>query len=172
MESQDYSLEGRISGSLPPKRPGLDIEVIRITSSTARQFVILSDQPWGAYIHWVGKSVRCREPEPCEFCKKGRNKWRGYIHAIELLGASNREVVIEITHVACVMIDIQLCGQPLRGSQLRMAKTKGGKHGRFVLDLVPRRIDEKTLIAPKPPEILLGKLWEINERKSGSCEQI
>jgi len=163
MDQSDYSLEGRVDGALPPTTVGLSMEVVRITSTQNRHFVMLSEKPFGAWFHWFGRSVPCTNMDDCERCKSNQKKWRGYIHALELLGPKSKEVIIELTHTAIVMIDVQLCTQPLRGSQIKFCKTKGGKHGRFVIEILPRRIGGTTLPDPKSPESYLRRLWKINE---------
>lgn len=166
MANIDYSLKGRIRGAEPPKAPGIELEVVRITSTDNRIFYLLSDCPWAAYYHWKGLSVACAGGSDCTNCEKAvPRKWRSYIHALEQVGTSQREVIIEITHSATVMIDVQLCGQPHRGAVVQMKKTKGGKHGRFVIEVLPRRISPAQLADEKDPAPVLTRLWEMNARK-------
>lgn len=73
--------------------------------------------------------------------------------------------MIELTHSATVMIDVALCGQSPRGACVNLRKTKGGKHGRFVVEMLARRVDPATLPNEKDPMVILTKLWEWNQRK-------
>ena len=168
MERMDYDLTGRIEGAAPPKTVGLALEVVRITTSIPRQFIMLNDKPWGAWWHWFGRSLRCNFPEECQRCARNIKKYRVYYHAIELLPTFKKEVLIELTHMAACMIDIQLATQPLRGSQFKIAKTKGGKHGRFVIEVLPKRISDTTLMPGKSPAKTMSELWDMNESWNGS----
>lgn len=166
MASNSYSLTGRIKGSAPPAQPGIETEVVRITSTVRRHFYLLSPEPWGAYWHWSNGSLECREPEKCERCEVSMpRKWRAYIHALETIGTSQQSVILEITQTATVMIDVQLCTQPYRGAYVVMNKTAGGKHGRFVVEMMPRRIDPITLPIALDPAPIMKKLWALNEKK-------
>lgn len=169
MANNSYSLNGRIRGAAPPSAPGIETEVVRITSVDRRHFYLVSHEPWCAYFHWNGASLKCDDPEKCDKCEKGMpRKWRAYIHALEQLGTVQRSVILEITHMCTVILDVQLCGQPWRGSYCVLSKTKGGKHGRFVVEVMPRRIDANTLPNEINPAPILEKLWAMNDkRRSG-----
>jgi len=167
MDATDIDVSGIVNGAPPPKTVGLDYEVTRIVSSTPRHFVVLADKAFGAWFHWKGRSVKCLKPEPCEKCKASDPKWRCYLHALELIGALTKSVIIELTLPAIALIEIQLANQPLRGSQCRISKTKGGKHGRFVVEVLPKRISPTTLPLAHDVATTLNKLWEINERGDG-----
>lgn len=165
MASKSYSLNGMMRGSAPPLFPGIELEVVRITTPNRRLFYLCSDKPWGAYYHWSGCSLECTQPNPCALHDRSVPlKWRGYVHALEQHGVAQREVIIELTQTALVMLDLQLCGQPVRGTMVNIAKTKGGKHGRFVVEVVPRRIDAATLCDERDPEPVLRKLWLHNAK--------
>jgi len=84
-----------------------------------------------------------------------------------LIGALTKSVIIELTLPAIALVEIQLSHQPLRGAQLRLSKTKGGKHGRFVVEVLPKRISSPTLPAAHDVALTMNKLWEINERWDG-----
>lgn len=168
MAKGDYSLKGRIGGAAPPDRPGIEVEVVRITGVESRHFYLVGEMPWGAYFHWTGVSVGCRKPEQCGYCDRAvPRKWRAYLHALEQIGLSHREVILELTHTATVMLDVQLCGQPHRGTIVNIKKTKGGKHGRFVIEVIARRADKATLPDERDPSVTLEKLWKMNERRGG-----
>jgi hypothetical protein len=171
MNGKDYSLEGRIRGKSPPKHPGIELEVIRITSTENRLFYLLGDMPWGADFHWrSNRSLPCAGEETCKYCLECvAKKWRAYVHALEQAGTNSRPVIIELTHTAIVMLDVLLVGQPHRGAVVQMRKTKGGKHGRFLIDVLPRRVDPVTLPVAVDPETRLRKLWELNEKRSVSA---
>jgi hypothetical protein len=171
MDATNIDVSGIVEGAPPPKTVGLEYEVTRIISSTPRQFVVLADKAFGAWFHWKGRSVRCAKPEPCERCLASEAKWRCYVHAIELLGALTKSVIIELTLPAIALVEIQLSNQPLRGTQVKLSKTKGGKHGRFVVEVLPKRISTATLPVAHDVATTMNKLWEINERWDGPSEK-
>ena len=164
MDATDIDVSGIVDGAAPPKTVGLQYEVTRIVSCTPRHFVVLAEKGFGAWFHWKGRSVKCLKPEPCERCGESDPKWRCYMHSLELIGALTKSVIIELTLPAVALIEIQLNNQPLRGSQVRLSKTKGGKHGRFVVEVLPKRISGTTLPMAHDVAMTMNKLWEINER--------
>lgn len=163
MQTGNFDVSGIVEGAQPPKTVGLELEVVRIVTCTPRHFVMLSEKAFGAWFHWVGRSVTCAQPNECARCKKTQAKWRGYVHALELLPSAKKSVIVELTLTALALIDIQLATQPLRGSQVKIWKTKGGKHGRFQVEVLPRRITVNTLPDAAQPFETLNKLWTINE---------
>jgi hypothetical protein len=162
-----FGLNGRIRGTPPPKKIGLELEVVRIVSTEIRLYVLLSTAPWGSFFHWAGGSIPCTgDPEECERCKKlVPRKWRGYIHALEQHGTSTREVILELTHSALATLDLSLAMREYRGSMVQLRKTKGGAKGRFLIDVLDRRVTDQTLPADRDPAPVLKKLWELNERR-------
>jgi len=167
MAKNHYSLNGSIKGAAPPDRPGLETEVIRIVSQNPRTFYLLSEKPWGAYWHWSGRSLKCTHDDDCERCKNlVPRKWRGYIHAIEMIGTGKQDVIVELTQKAICLLDVQLCMQPYRGAVCTMKKTPGGAKGRFIIEVLPRRIDALTLPDEVDPSIMMNKLWELNEKRT------
>lgn len=166
MDATSINVSGIVEGADPPKTIGLEYEVTRIVSSTPRHFVILSQKAFGAWFHWVGRSITCLKPEPCARCEVSESKWRCYVHAFEAVSTQKKSVIIELTLPAIALIEIQLASQPLRGTQVKLSKTKGGKHGRFVVEVLPRRITDSTLPDPHDVARTLCKLWSINEKWS------
>lgn len=167
MDAGEIDVSGIVEGAKPPETVGLEYEVTRIVSSTARHFVVLSEKGFGAWFHWIGRSVPCMKPDACERCKKSLPKWRCYVHALELVNTTKKTVIIELTLPAMALIEIQLAGQPFRGTQVKISKTKGGKHGRFLVEVLPRRVGGQTLPDAHNPADTLAKLWSINERWDG-----
>jgi len=162
----DFSLQGRIRGTAPPKSPGLQVEVIRITGTEFRTFYLLSNQPWCAYFHWVGHSVRCLQTEECDRCRRNTpKKWRAYIHALEHDGTITREVILEVTQL-CIASLLALNGESkLRGTIVKLKKSKGGAKGRYLVDVLPRRVSSETLPTERDPEPILQRLWAYNEKR-------
>lgn len=167
-----FGLNNRIRGTAPPKKIGLEIEVVRIVSTEMRIYVLLSSAPWGSFFHWAGASLPCTgDEESCERCKRlVPRKWRGYIHALEQHGTSTREVILELTHVALASLDVSLAMRDYRGSIVQLRKTKGGAKGRFLIDVMERRVTDQTLPAERDPAPVLKKLWELNERRFSNAK--
>jgi len=159
----EIDVSGILEGAEPPKTIGLELEVIRIVGCTPRHFVILSEKAFGAWFHWIGRSVKCLKPDDCERCQRSKSKWRGYVHAFEFLAAGKKSVIIELTLPALAMIEMQLAMQPLRGCQVKLAKTRGGKHGRYLVEVLSRRVDGATLPPAANPKETMEWLWKINE---------
>lgn len=168
METKSYEFGDRVRGTPPPTIPTIAHKVIRITSPEKKQVVILSDRPWGTSYHWVGNSSMAHvEGATCQWCDRNAPlKWRAYMHCHLIEGSGVLDCILEMTYVGLVMMEVQLCGQPMRGAMYRIGKTKGGKHGRFQIECMPRRVDPATLPPEIDPAPILEKLWRINENKA------
>ena len=82
MDVSNYDVSDMIFGASPPKTIGMEYEVIRITKPTFRQFVILSEKGFGAWYHYMGRSLTCAKPLPCErACARKRNGERTYMQS-------------------------------------------------------------------------------------------
>jgi hypothetical protein len=172
MDVSNYDVSDLIFGAPPPKTIGMEYEVIRITKPSFRQFVILSEKGFGAWYHYMGRSLTCAKPLPCERCVRSQAKWRAYIHAIEIEGALRKSVILEITHSAVALLNVAIAGQPLRGSMVKIKKTDGGKHGRFVIEAMSNRFASAQLPDAHDCSKTLRQLWKINEQKNGSSDVI
>jgi len=171
MDVSTYDVSGLVYGAAPPKTIGMEYEVIRITKPSFRQFVILSEKCFAAWFHYQGRSLICSKPLPCERCIRSQAKWRAYLNALEIEGALRKNVIIEITHSALALLDVAIAGQPLRGSMVKIKKTDGGKHGRFVIEAMANRVASATLPDAHDCSKTLAELWKINERKNGSSAE-
>ena len=165
--TNSFGLNSRIRGTAPPKKIGLELEVVRIVSTEIRLYVLLSSAPWGSYFHWGGASMTCTgDTETCDRCKRVvPRKWRGYLHALEQHGTSTREVILELTHSALATLDLSLAMRDYRGSMVQLRKTKGGAKGRFIIEVLERRVTDQTLPPERDPTPVLQKLWALNERR-------
>jgi hypothetical protein len=154
-------MAGRILGAKPPA-PGPKQEVIRVTSTEPRTFVIVSTAIWGQWIHWYGsRSHECvSDKKECNGCVRGwPRKWKGYLHVVERAGGPGN--FLEITPMFEDIISMQVPrDQSLRGCIMRVSKTKGGAKGRYIIDVLERRHDLSVLPEERDPVAILKFLWQ------------
>lgn len=154
-------MQSRFKGAARPEKRTGSLEVRRVTTSELQQFVFLSKAFFGQYIHWYGnRSHECtKDFKECNGCQRGwPYKFLGYVHVIGMPNAT--EMFLELTLTACELIDKQLPeGENLRGQRINIRKTKGGPKGRYIVDVLERRIDPDTLAAEKDPLETLRFLW-------------
>lgn len=153
-------MSDNIRGAAPPA-PKSTMEIRRVLTSEAHQYVCLSKSIFGQMIHWYGnRSHECSaDSKICEGCKRAwPSKWLGYLHVYS--AQSSEQCFLEITNMAWFLIDKQLPkGFNLRGMMFRIRKTKGGPKGRFVVEVLERRIEEESLPEEKDPHKVLKYLW-------------
>lgn len=153
-------MESRYRGAAPLKGVAKST-VHRVTTAETQQFVILSKSVFGQMIHWAGnRSHECtKESKKCNGCERGwPEKWLGYLHVINV--HAEHECFLELTLTACNLLDKQVApGENFRGVQVRIRKTKGGAKGRYLVEVMPRRVDDVTLPQEKDPVETLRFLW-------------
>lgn len=149
-----------IEGPLPTKA-SKRVDVISITSPSPTTFTILSEKVYGSFYHWVNnRSRQCRRfAGDCEFCATNQpEKWSGYIHCVRW--GDNAEVFVELSITASNMLTtLANKRETLRGSIVKLSKTKGGLRGRYVVDMLERLADQDALPPWSTPDALLRKLW-------------
>lgn len=168
----------RLRGAAPPELTGPAVEISRITSADPRSFTIIARVPWGVYFHWYGGRSRecaCQQNETetappeqiCERCKLGwPRKWRAYLHCAEHGAGRSVPVILEITDHACQQLVAQTMNRVhLRGVMMKVRKSKGGKHGRFVLEVMERTDPIPDAVPEIEPIPILKKLWDLNEER-------
>jgi hypothetical protein len=82
-----------------------------------------------------------------------------------------KNVIIEITHTALALLDVAIAGQPMRGSLVKIKKSDGGKHGRFIVEAMANRLPHSTLPDAHDCSKTLKQLWKINEQRNGSVAE-
>ena len=152
--------------AIPPKRS--NIIVHRVTTCETQQFTFVSPTLVGQQIHFAGRSSECLAPGTCPGCSAGHPKsWKAYLHAIDQ--ATKTEIILELTAQACYQIHAQTGKQPdgapvnWAGLQVRIRKTKGGPKGRYLIEVLERKIDWPNLPVEKDVIAILRPLW--NARK-------
>lgn len=156
------------SGTAPPA-PAVRKDVIRVTTAESHQFVCLSASIWGQGVHWSGnRTQECLKERKleCEGCKRGLPwKWKGYLHVAT---PENRwDGFLELTPTACILLESQLPkDKSLRGVIFKIRRTKGGAKGRYIVEVLDRRISEEELPQSKDPFDTLRFLWTV-KRSAG-----
>jgi len=154
-------MESRFKGVQPPKKKNGSMQVKRVTTSELQTFIILSRAFFGQWIHWYGhRSHECtKDFKACNGCERGwPYKFLGYIHVVGM--PDSAECFLELTQTACELIDKQVPeGENLRGQRMNIRKTKGGPKGRYIVDVLERRVDPLTLPEEKDPLETLRFLW-------------
>jgi len=163
----------RFNGDAPPAT-SKRAQVHRVTTSEAQQFIILSAAFFGQYVHWHGgRTHKCTLGKSrCDGCEKAWNqKWLGYLDVLEM---DKTRKFLELTRTACNMLcDLAPPDKTLRGLQVRIRKTKGGRHGRYLLELLERRVDGEQLPQEADPLPTLEFLWNCkNQHVNGSKPDI
>lgn len=152
--------EGLVAGTAPPP-PKQKMDVIRIVAVEPQTLIVVSRAIWGQNIHWFGRrSHECRADRgECEGCRDNwPQKWKGYLHVTSAPG--NWQGFLEITATAWQLIEVQAPkGEQLRGLMIRVGRTKGGAKGRYLIEVLERRIDNANLPTERDPLATLRMLW-------------
>lgn len=153
-------MDSRYRGAQPPPR-GVRSDIVRVTTCDTRQFCILSKNVFGQYVHWYGgRSHECAaDSSQCNGClRQWPRKWLGYLYVHEI--SHEQPVFLELTRRACELLWAQAPqDENLRGVQVRISKTKGGSKGRYLVNVLERRVPDEHLTADKDPVEVLRYLW-------------
>lgn len=162
-------MAGRIIGAPAPK-PGPRIEVLRVTTPAWQHFAIVSTAPFGKRIHWFGgRSHECTQKVEdgevrCYGCKEEwPSKWKGYLDVIQM--PTQKRAFLEITASAWEMLDALVPDEwSLRGLHIKVAKTKGGRYGRYQIELLASKTPIDLLPRESDPAQILEFLWRCKNR--------
>jgi choline dehydrogenase-like flavoprotein len=145
----------------PPPAPKKKMDVIRIVAQEPHTIIIVSDRIWGQPVHWFGRrSHECfRDRGDCQGCRDGWPcKWQGYLHVTR--APEKWEGFLEITATAWQLLLSQLpVGDSLRGLIIQVGRTKGGAKGRYLINVLERRIPSDQLPEMRDPLPTLRMLW-------------
>jgi hypothetical protein len=152
--------ESLVAGEAPPAAKQ-KMDVIRILTQEPQTLIVVSKSIWGQTIHWFGKrSHECRKDRGnCEGCKDNwPDKWKGYLHVT--IPTGRWQGFLEITATAWALIEAQVKrGEDLRGIIIRVGRTKGGAKGRYLIEVLERRIPAVDLPEERDPLATLRMLW-------------
>jgi hypothetical protein len=149
-----------VVGVAPPA-PKQKMDVIRIVSHEAQQLIVVSKAVFGQPVHWFGRrSHECTADRGnCRGCNDSwPQKWQGYLHV--MTPTHNWQGFLEFTATAWGLILSQIrAGEDLRGLIMRVGRTKGGAKGRYLIEVLERRIPESDLPQERDPLTTLRMLW-------------
>jgi hypothetical protein len=149
-----------VRGSAPPTKK-FKIDVIRIVTVEPLQLICLSRAIWGQPIHWHGRrSHECtRDRGQCQGCNDSwPEKWQGYLHVCT--AGAQWQGFLEITATAWeILLSQAHQGKDLRGMIFRVGRTKGGAKGRYLIQVLERRIEEGEMLKELDPYPTLQMLW-------------
>lgn len=149
-----------VTGVAPPA-PKQKMDVIRIVSSEPHSLICVSKAAFGQPVHWFGRrSHECTgQRGNCKGCTDNWPvKWQGYLHV--MTPATNWQGFLEFTATAWGIIISQMKpGEDMRGVILRVGRTKGGAKGRYLIEVLERRIPETDLPQERDPLATLRMLW-------------
>lgn len=149
-----------VTGPAPRHRPKY-CEVVRVKTPVTVTFTVLSESVVAVETHWYGnRSHHCIGADrECPGCTANwPYKWKGYIHAIQW--GNPEPVFLELTEKAVFQLLRFMAGRPsLRGSIVKVGKSKGGSHGRYVIEVLERVLPVDELPASESPLPVLEFLW-------------
>jgi len=145
----------------PPLGKMVGMKVIRVTEREPCNFICVSKAAFGQPIHWYGnRSHECTsERGHCENCQKNwPRKWKAYLH---VMGHESKfQAFLEITETCFdQIVALMPDRQSFRGSIIRLGRTKGGKKGRYTIDVLDRVIPDGNLPNEIDPLPTLRYLW-------------
>lgn len=158
-----------VRGAPPPPRK-IRYEVMRITSVEPLTLICLSRAIWGQPVHWFGRRTHecVAQRARCQGCEENwPAKWQGYLHVTR--GGGDWQGFLEITATAWeILLSQAHQGKDLRGMMFRMGRTKGGAKGRYVIQVLERRLEEETLLKELDPYPTLQMLWRAKKGPSNN----
>lgn len=147
-------------GAAPPA-PQRRMIVHRVTTSETEEFCCVSVAPFGQWIHWFGRrSHECTQDRArCKGCQDNWPvKWKGYLHVLTDCGKTH--AFLEITSTCFHLLEAQLPDKTnWRGIRFRLRRTKGGAKGRYLVEVLERRIPDEELPQEQDPLGTLRMLW-------------
>jgi len=158
---------GTLFNGAPPPKHQPRAKVLRVLTSEAQQYVIISNAFWGQMVHYfAGRSSECTADQTgaCAACTEGYPvKWLGYLDVIH----QNEDVrgFLEMTATASRLLVHQLDDrESLRGLVIRCARTKGGKKGRWIISVLARKEESVKLPEEESPILTLRYLWNVKKK--------
>lgn len=145
-----------------PPAPGPRLPIVRVTDGDTMQvFTVLAREIFGLWTHWTGRtSMPClNHGVRCHGCESEQPKrWKGYLHVWD--HTRKEEGFVELTPAAAAILLDQAGPQvTLRNLRLQLRRTKGGRHGRLNVQVLPSIGNGENLPPEKLPTHTLSLLW-------------
>jgi len=160
-------MSNEVNGPLPPAHRAR-VQIVRVDWTEPREFTCISEVPWTKFVHYIGgRSEECLHPHDCAACNIPVNKkWQMWL---QVLNHTGKEMCyLEMTETAYDLMKFQLHhGKNWRGLRFRVCKTKGGKKGRFRIEVLERRIESRDLPPSVAPIGILKFLWNAGRNRPG-----
>jgi hypothetical protein len=157
----------------PPQGPK-PLKLIRVGKGQTFVYTVLSTSLFGVWTHWDGgRSLPCmKAKDKCLGCQRGFPKrWKGYLHCYYALAKA--DFLLELTPRASKMLlEGVEEGRMLRGLQIRMERSAGGRNGRLLCSVVGVDLNEKNLPSPKDPCDTLFFLWGLPPLDEGQAQRL
>jgi len=158
-------MSNEVSGPAPPKHQ-VRCQIVRVDWIEPRTFTCVSPVPWAKWVHFVGKrSEECMYPDNCPTCNiPVEQKWLFWIQVLDVMG--KEQCFLELTRTAYEIFKHQLHhGKDWRGMRFQINKSKGGKKGRFKINVLEHRIDPRDLPPSFDPVGILRFLWNVGRNR-------
>lgn len=153
---------------VPPPPPRRRLIVHRVLTAEKQMFVCVSKNPWGMQVHWYGRrSHECFAPKAtCQRCIDGWPwKWQAYFHV--LVDAGRTPAFLEVTATCYHLLKAQIPSNTnWRGTVFHLHRTKGGAKGRYIGEVLERRIPDSDLPQELDPIDTLRFLWNVKKHTS------
>jgi len=139
-----------LTSAPPPVRPEGLLFIHRLKANKGFRGVILSHDPFGAYVHFVDERSRlCLGHDSCLFCERGiARRWKGYL-AVCGLSIQTRPEILEVTQDLVSQIAAKNPDKKsLRGWEIHV-KRGGSDNSRLLLEFLIER-QPSLLLIPMP----------------------
>ncbi len=144
----------------PPQGPK-PLKLVRVLKGPAQTYTILSTCLSGVWTHWDGqRSLPCYKARAkCTGCTRALPKrWKGYLCCWVV--PQRAKFILEITpRAANQLLAAMPEGRIMRGFLIRVERTKGGRNGRLIVNLVGEDPNISALPAADDPFQTLNFLW-------------
>lgn len=141
---------------------GMQFQIERVPKQGMRGLHILSHDPLGARIHWIGsRSMPCIG-DTCRLCHDGNpRRWYGWL-AVQTT-STGRTFILEYTSAAAFQVNEYFNEhRTLRGAQIELWRKPQRANGRLCLFIRPGITDRTTI--PKGPsrKTILAQMWGVD----------
>jgi hypothetical protein len=166
---------GEISyNDTPEKKIGPELWVHRMKANEEFTCTVYGSAVKGVETHWVagGTQPHYRDSKICPGCQaQVRIDWKGYLHVF--VWQKKAQIFLELTRSSYEALMSQVVeGKPLRGSVIKVKRTKAA-NGRLMIAIDGHtRRPEKDLPPEKDPRRSILRMWKIADGPSPLQEEV